>query len=183
MSDCFTYIALVNAVWHHVLHIFPSFQNFMSTELLKACCEGWRDTEALSSDGDAASTPVSGWCVRESLCALGLSSASFPSTTLHLETPILSPSQEMIFDPGWNYGMLLNTDLHHILHTHHILPPLSSALLQITTNSLWSRVHFTHSVKSDPHPGPHREGPGEQRCATSCSLRMMGPESEVTKPH
>lgn len=82
----------------------------------------------------------------------------------------------MVFDPGWHYGMLLNIDLHHILHTHHILPPLSSALLQITTNSLWSRVHLTHLVKADSHPRPCREGPGEQWCATACSLRMMGPE-------
>lgn len=99
-------------------------------------------------------------CTEVTLCS-GPQFTLLPPTTLHLETPLLSPSQEMVFDPGWHYGMLLNIDLHHILHTHHILPPLSSALLQITTNSLWSRVHLTHLVKADSHPRPCREGPGE----------------------
>lgn len=186
MSDCFTYLALVNAVWHHVLHIFPVSRTLWVLNFWRHVVrdEGTQKPSAMMATQHPL--PCLGGLYesvhRSHSVLLALVQPPSPHDSA-LRDSSSSPSQEMVFDPGWHYGMLLNIDLHHILHTHNILPPLSLALLQTTTNSLWSRVHFTHAVKSDPHPGPRWEGPGEQWCATFCSLRMMGPESKVTKLH
>lgn len=73
--------------------------------------------------------------------------------------------------PWLAHGMLLTLTCITFLH---ILPPLSSALLQITTNFCEAEYIWTHLWKLTP-TRPCREGPGEQEDGPA-HWEQMGPE-------